>query len=85
LPFVGDFRQHHSTYRYTESVGAVGAVFEEVFFALGEFFADLSLRKPLRPRQTPANGMTRIRSGLLERLKNGMRHYLSAKPWSMRR
>ena len=64
MPFVGDFRQHHSTYRYThyimyreflatdiegvKSVGAVGAVFEEVFFALGEFFADLSLRKPLR-------------------------------------
>ena len=68
-----------------ESVGAVGAVFEEVFFALGEFFADLSLRKPLRPRQTPANGMTRIRSGLLERLKNGMRHCMSAKPWLMRR
>ena len=57
MPFVGDFRQHHSTYSYThyimyreflatdiegvESVGAVGAVFEEVFFALGEFLAKL--------------------------------------------
>lgn len=48
LPFMRDFRLHHTTYRYIhgvvdgellatdvegiESVGAVGAVFEEVFF-----------------------------------------------------
>ena len=36
------------------------------------FLSDLSLRKPLRPRLPPADWMARIRSGLLERLKNGM-------------
>ena len=36
------------------------------------FSPDLSLRKPLRPRLPPAEWMARIRSGLLERLKNGM-------------
>ena len=61
----GDFRQHHSTYRYThnimyreslatdiegvESVGIVGVVFEEVFFALGEFLAKLDLAEAVAP------------------------------------
>ena len=44
------------------------------------FSSDLSLRNPLRPLDTPADWMARIRSGLLERLKNGMRRCLPAKP-----
>ena len=62
-----------------ESVGAVGAVFEQVFFALGKFLAGLVFaviakrfqrKNPLRPRLTPADCMARIKSSLFERLKN---------------
>lgn len=35
------------------------------------FSPDLSLRKPLRPLDTPADWMARIRLGLLLRLKKG--------------
>ena len=85
MTFVG---LHYATHRHShdisdreflaadvegvESVGAGGAVFEEVFLGFGEFLARLALRKPLRPRLPPADWMARIRSGLLERLKNGM-------------
>lgn len=83
-----DFRLHHTTNWYVhdvvngellatdiegvESVGSGGTVFEEVFLGFGEFLARLALRKPSRPRLTPADWMARIRSGLLERLKNGI-------------
>ena len=47
-----------------EGIGAVCAVFKEVFFCLGEFFAPLSFLKPLRPRVTPADWMAKIKSSL---------------------
>ena len=65
-----------------ESVGAVGAVFKEVFFGLrqllaGFVFAVIAKRfrrnNPLRPLETPVDCTARIKSSLFERLKNGMR------------
>ncbi|WP_157765345.1 hypothetical protein [Prevotella intermedia] len=60
-----DFRLHHTTNRYVhdvvngellatdvegiESVGAGGAVFEEVFFRFGEFLARLVLAEAVAP------------------------------------
>lgn len=44
------------------------------------FSPDLSLRKPLRPRLTPADWIARIRSSLLVRLKNGTRRCVSTDP-----
>lgn len=41
------------------------------------FSPDLSLRKPLRPLDTPADWMTRIRPGLLLRLKKGNKALLA--------
>lgn len=38
---------------------------------LESFSPDLSLRNPLRPLDTPAEWMARIRPGLLLRLKKG--------------
>lgn len=49
------------------------------------FSPDLSLLKPLRSLETPDDWMARIRQGLLERLKNGMRRCLPTKPWLMSR
>ena len=49
------------------------------------FSPDLSLRKPLRPRLTPADCMASMRSSLFERLKKGTRRCLPAKPWLMSR
>ena len=51
----------------------------------GCFSIDLFLRKPLRPRSTPADWMARIRSLLFWRLKYGIRRCFLAKPWLMRR
>ena len=42
------------------------------------FSPDLSLRKPLRPRLTPADWMARIRLGLLLRLKKGHKALLTS-------
>ena len=65
MPFMRDFRLHHTTNRYVhdvvngellatdvegiESVGAGGAVFEEVFFRFGEFLARLVLAEAVAP------------------------------------
>ena len=43
------------------------------------FSIDLFLRKPLRPRSTPADWMARIRSSLFWRLKYGISRCLPAK------
>ena len=56
-----------------EGISAIGTVFEEVFFGLRLLFHGLVLRKPLRPRSTPADWMERIRSSLFWRMKYGMR------------
>ena len=77
-----------------ESVGAVGAVFEQVFFGLRKILAWLVFaviakrfqrKNPLRPRLPPADCMARIKFSLFERLKNGTRRCLPAKPWLMSR
>ena len=54
-----------------ERVGAVGAVFEQIFFGLCNFSPDLSLRKPLRPLETPPD-CTAQRRGR----RGGIRSYL---------
>lgn len=64
-----------------EGIGAVGTVFEKVFFGLRCFSIDLFLRKPLRPCSTPADWMARIRSSLFCRLKYGIRRCFPTKPW----
>ena len=65
-----------------ESVGAVGAVFKEVFFGLRQLLAGFVFaviakrfrrRNPLRPLDAPTDCTARIKSSLFERLMNGMR------------
>lgn len=72
-----------------EGIEGVGAVFEQVFFGLRKFLAEVVFavivkrfrrKNPLRPRLTPADLMARIKSSLFEPLKNGPRGCLPAKP-----
>ena len=63
-----------------ESVGAGGAVFEEVFFRFGEFLARLVLAEAVAPSAHSCRLDARIRPGLLLRLKRDIRRCLPAKP-----
>ena len=68
-----------------EGVGAVGAVFEQVFFGLGEFFAGLILAEAVATIGDAGSLDGVIRYSLLKRSKNGMRRFLPAKPALMSR
>lgn len=87
LPFMRDFRLHHTTNRYVHDVvnGEFLVADVEVSNASepsvrcskrsssdsASFSPNLSLRNPLRPHNTPADWMARIRPGLLLQLKKG--------------
>ena len=61
-----------------ESVGAGGAVFEEVFFRFGEFLARLVLAEAVAPSAHSCRLDARITSGLLLRLKKGHKALLTS-------
>lgn len=91
-----DFRLHHTANRYVhgvvdgellaadvegiESIGAVGAVFEQVFFRFGEFLARLVLAEAVAPSAHSCRLDGKDKVGLLLRLKKDMRRCLPAKP-----